>query len=300
MTPACAPADPAPRAPRIGLPAHAIDTHFHIFGPARDYPFAAGRSYTPLDASLADYEHLARQIGFSRAVVVQPSVYGADNKRTLAVLQEARMPMRGVVVIDETLTERELSRMHEFGVRGARINLVFTTGLRFATAQLLADRIRDLGWHLQFLVDVSQIENLAPEIEALRLPVVFDHFGHVPAGKGIRDRGFQSLVRLVREGLAWVKLSAPYRITTQPKPPFSDVTPFAEALVSANPDRILWGSDWPHPAITVPMPNDGDLADLAMAWVPSDVRRKFFVTNAEQLYGFEPIVPNEPSQEGSN
>ncbi|CAN5424303.1 amidohydrolase [soil metagenome] len=288
--PACAPADLSPRPPRSALPAHAVDTHFHIFGPATEYPYAAGRSYTPPDASLAQYEHLARRIGFTRAVVVHPSVYGTDTKRTLAILRETRMPMRGVVVIDETVSEHELLRMHNLGVRGARINLLFKAGVGFATARLLADRIRDLGWHLQFLVDVSEIDTLAIEIEALRLPAVFDHFGHVSAGKSIKNTGFQVLLSLVRDGRAWVKLSAPYRITTRQAPPYSDITPFAEALIAANPDRILWGSDWPHPSIAVAMPNDGDLADMAMSWTSdADIRQKFFVTNAERLYGFDPL-----------
>ncbi|BCG85630.1 GntR family transcriptional regulator [Mesorhizobium sp. 113-3-9] len=289
--PICEPADLAPRAPRSGLPANAIDTHFHVFGPRPDYPFASGRSYTAPDASLADYEHLARKIGFSRAVVVQPSVYGTDNRRTLDVLREARIPMRAVIVADETLPEREWLALHKLGVRGVRINLVFKAGNGLATARALASRIRELGWHLQFLVDVSTIADLADWVRALRVPAVFDHFGHVPTARGLADPGFQALLDLVREGSAWVKLSGAYRITGIPRPPYDDVRPFAEALLAANPERVLWATDWPHPAISVPMPNDGDLVDMALDWTTDPgLRRKLFVTNAERLYGFDTAI----------
>lgn len=289
MAPAyCAPADRAPRRPAVPLPAGTIDTHFHVFGPERDYPFAEGRSYSAPDASLEDYEHLARVLGFSRSVIVQPSIYGTDNSRTLDALSAARMPMRAIVVIDQQLPEAEWLRLHDLGVRGARINLVFKAGKGFETAAALAERISAFGWHLQFLVDVSTIHDLEASVSALGVPVVFDHFGHIPTWKGLGDDSFRALLRLVGKGIAWVKLSGAYRFTGHRLPPYRDVAPFADALVKANPDRILWATDWPHPSIPVPMPNDGDLADMAMAWVPDDAtRRKLFVTNAEALYGFD-------------
>lgn len=289
--PSCTPPDFAPRRPGTKLPAGAIDTHFHIFGPSAQFPYAATRTYTPPEASLAAYEHLAEQIGFSRAVIVQPSVYGTDNSRTLSVLRETRIPIRAIIVIDDKVSDCDLQSFHDQGARGIRLNLIFNPGESFAIATKLADMIRDLGWHIQFLVDISQIADLASRIDALRLPVVFDHFGHVPMQKGLQDPGFQDALALVRHGTAWVKLSGAYRITSQNSmPPYHDVAPAAQAFIAANEDRILWGSDWPHPAISVPMPNDGDLADMAMSWVAEPaLRQKFFVTNAEKLYGFEPI-----------
>lgn len=286
--PICEPADPAPRAPRTPLPVNTVDAHFHVFGPEPDYPFASDRSYTAPDASLFDYARLARKLGFSRAVVVQPSVYGTDNSRTLAALREARMPMRAIVVVDETLPEREWHALDELGVRGVRINLVFKAGKGLDTACALAGRIRELGWHLQFLADVSTMPDLANWIKKLRVPAVFDHFGHVPAARTTADAGFQALLQLVQEGHAWVKLSGAYRVTGTARPPYDDVSPFAGALLAANPERVLWATDWPHPAIAVPMPNDGDLTDMALGWTTDpDLRRKLFVTNAEQLYGFD-------------
>ena len=298
--PSCEPADPLPCAPRTKLPIGTVDTHFHVFGPIEDYPFDPARGYTPPDASLAQYEHLAGLLGFSRAVAVQPSVYGFDNSRILAVMREATMPMRGIAVIDPRLPDSDLIRLHEQGIRGVRINPVFTAKAGFSIAKPLADRIRPLGWHLQFLADVSEIAELARSVEALDIPVVFDHLGHIPTYKGTGNPGFQALLELVREGRAWVKLSGAYRITAQhTMPPYSDVAPFAEALVSANPERILWASDWPHPSIAVPMPNDGDLTDMALGWVSDpDIRQKLFVTNAERLYGFESVMPNHTAHEG--
>ncbi|MGB3899665.1 MAG: amidohydrolase family protein [Mesorhizobium sp.] len=291
--PLCDPADPRPRAPRTRLPPGTVDTHFHVFGPIEDYPLAPTRGYTPPDAPLAQYEELGRLLGFSRAVAVQPSVYGTDNRRILDAMRQSAMSMRGVAVIDADLPERELLRLHEQGIRGVRINPVFTAGTGFSIARPLADRVRTLGWHLQFLADVSKIADLARAVEALDIPVVFDHMGHVPAGKGVADKGFQALLGLVRDGRAWVKLSGAYRITAQrTPPPYGDAAPFAEALIAANPDRVLWASDWPHPSIPVPMPNDGDLVDMALGWAgEAEIRRKLFVTNAERLYGFEPILP---------
>ena len=288
--PLCEPADPALRAPATPLPAHAIDTHFHVFGPERDYPFAPGRSYSAPPASLDDYALLARRIGFSRAVAVQPSVYGTDNRCTLAALRDSPMPMRGIVVIDETLPDREWLDLHELGVRGVRINLVFKAGKGFASAAALAGRVRDLGWHFQFLVDVSEMVDLRNRIEALRVPAVFDHFGHVSARKGIGNAGFQDLLDLVRDGTAWVKLSGAYRITGERRAPYDDVRPFAEALIDASPDRVLWATDWPHPSIPVPMPNDGDLTDLLLRWLPDEAqRRRVLVDNPARLYGFSAV-----------
>ncbi|WP_374379622.1 amidohydrolase family protein [Dongia sp.] len=296
--PICEPPDFQPRSPRTQLPAHAIDTHFHVFGPASRYPLAPGRTYTPSDAGLDAYEELASVLGFDRAVIVQPSVYGVDNRRTLSVLDQTTLPMRAVVVIDADITDAELDSLNKRGVRGARINLVFNPGESFALATRLADRIRDIGWHLQFLVDVSTIEDLALRVKALRIPVVFDHLGHVPTSKGICNAGFRDLLKLVTEGIGWAKLCGSYRFTRERGlPPYSDVFPFAEALISANPERVIWGTDWPHPSIPVPMPNDGDLTEMVLRWATDEaLRRRIFVTNAETLYGFPPAAPLAKSE----
>jgi 2-pyrone-4,6-dicarboxylate lactonase len=278
------------------LPHGTIDTHFHLFGPARDFPYAAGRDYTPPDATMEQYLSLARGLGFSRGVIVQPSVYGTDNSRTLSALEEPPMPMRGVVVVGDTISRPELERMHRLGVRGIRINLLFGAGAEFETARRLAPRLRDMGWHIQFLVDISRFGDIRKRVEALAIPTVFDHFGHVPASRAAGDPGFNALLELLRDGLSWVKLSGAYRVTSETAAPYGDVAPLASALIAANPDRVVWATDWPHPAIRVPMPDDAVLARMAMGWVPdAATRQRLFVTNAERLYGFEPL-PDQTSQ----
>jgi predicted TIM-barrel fold metal-dependent hydrolase len=284
----CAPADPAPRSPGFRAPPDACDCHFHVFGPHELYPYAADRSYTPPDASVDAYRHLQRVLGVTRGVIIQPSVYGTDNSRTLAAAAELGPQVRIVSVIDDAATtDHDLEAMHRAGVRGVRLNLLFRGGISLGSARRIADRIRDLGWHIQLLADVTQFDALAAFVEALNVPVVFDHMGHVPPGTPTSNAGVQTLLSLLREDRAWVKLSGSYRLTGQRLPPYSDVTPLARALVGANSRRCVWGSDWPHPAIGVPMPNDGDLFDLLPVWVEdAAILQDVLVSNPARLYDF--------------
>jgi predicted TIM-barrel fold metal-dependent hydrolase len=271
------------------MPAGTCDCHFHVFGPAAQYSLAAGRAYTPPDASVAAYRKLASTLGIERAVIVQPSVYGLDNSRTLSAMQELGLPVRAVVVIDDTISDEELLDLHAKGVRGVRVNLIFG-GIAQATAERMAERIRDLGWHLQILANVATIPALRRWVAGLGLPVVFDHFGHAPTSAGVESPGFQALIDLVTDGLAWVKISAPYRISGLPNVPYQDVDPFAMALIKANPSRLLWGTDWPHPSIKQAVPNDGDLADLLLQWMPDiSLAKLVLVDNPAALYGFGAI-----------
>lgn len=273
------------------LPSGTIDTHFHLFGPESLFPYANGRSYTPEDASLDRYVALANKLGISRAVMVQPSVYGNDNSRLLSGMAASPIEMRGVVVVDPTVTDAELAALHDQGVRGIRINLVFKAGQGIATALQLAPRLRELGWHIQFLVDISTWPEAPEVVKRLGVPAVFDHIGHVPVQRSVKDRGFQNLMSLLRDGPAWVKLSGTYRMTERcDLPPYPDVRPFFDAAIAANPHRLLWGTDWPHSSIHVPMPDDAALADMTLDWIGSDnaLRRLVFVENPQQLYSFAP------------
>lgn len=290
----CAAAEHPTHAPKIRLPAGAVDTHFHVFGPVDRYPYAERRAYTPPDASFDCYRAMAGMLGIARAVIVHPSVYGMDNSRTLATPADADLPLRRIVVARPDITDGALASLHEQGARGIRINTVFSADAAFDDALALAARIRPLGWHIQFLTDVSTIPDLRQRVERLGIATVFDHFGHVNTRKGVGDPGFQALLGLVRDGLSWVKLSGSYRITGLHLPPYDDVAPFAQALVDANPSRLLWGSDWPHPSIPVAMPNDGALLDQMMDWVPDPaLRQRIFVGNPEELYGFPPADASE-------
>lgn len=285
--PLCQAWDPAPRPARFTPPPGAVDTHFHVFGPVERYPYVPGRSYTPPDAPLAAYEHMLATLGVERAVIVHPSVYGTDNRASLDALRESRLEMRAIAVVDDAVTEVELREMDALGVRGVRVNLLFGGGIAFEVAERIARRIADLGWHLQLLVDVSQFEALEARLLRLPLDTVVDHLGHMPTGKGLDHPGFQALLRLVASGRTWVKLSGTYRITREQQAPYGDVAPFARALIACNPERMLWATDWPHPAVQIPMPNDGALLDMLADWAPeAAVRNRILVDNPAQLYGF--------------
>ncbi|MBP0048277.1 amidohydrolase family protein [Marinobacterium sp. AK62] len=288
--PICDAADPFPRSPAFIMPALACDTHAHVFGPERLYDYTPNRTYTPPDAPVGAYRHLHQQLGICRGVLVQPSVYGTDNQLqldTLHYLNSQGLEYKGVAVVDADVDEGELDCLQEGGHCGVRMNLLFKGGIAWRDVEALAQRLAARNWHLQFLIDVSEFEELEARIRALPVPVVIDHMGHMDCRKGVSNVGFQALLNLLRDGQAWVKLSGAYRITAEQHPPYADVDPFAQALVEANAERCVWGSDWPHPHFSIPMPNDGDLLDLLARWVPDEARRnRILVDNPAQLYGF--------------
>lgn len=287
MIPICAGPDPAPRAPRFAMPPLACDTHAHVFGPAERYPYRPNRSYTPPDATFAQYRALLSTLGVERGVLVQPSVYGTDNRLLADTLRGAGPNFRGIAVLDATASDAELEALNALGVRGLRCNLLFRGGVAFADVEALARRIAPLGWHLQFLLDVSRFEDLERRLSSLPVDSVIDHMGHLPAGEGPTHPGFQALLSLLRQGRTWVKLSGSYRLTGQAVTPYGDVAPLARALIEAAPDRCVWATDWPHPQIPVAMPNDGDLLDQLADWIPDvETRRLILVDNPARLYGF--------------
>lgn len=283
----CQGPDPAPRKPRIRVPEGACDTHAHVFGPADRYPFIDDRTYTPPDASLDDYRRMLATLGIDRAVLVQPSVYGTDNTAMLDALAEAGPGFRGVAVVEVGVAEKELKRLHDAGVRGVRLNLLYKGGVSLTILGRLADKVKDMRWHVQVLLDVSDCPEFWRMAEVLPVEVVVDHMGHMPATKGTNDAGFQSLLDLARGGRAWVKLSAPYRASARGQPPYTDVDMLARALIEAAPGRMLWATDWPHPHVQTAMPNDGDLIDMLARWAPDEaVRNRILVDNPAKLYGF--------------
>lgn len=283
----CPPPDPRPRSPRARIPAGATDCHAHVIGPAWRYPFVAIRSYTPPDALLPDYQQMLDTLGFTRAVLVQPSIHGDDNTVMMHAIAEARgLDMRAVVVVPPDIEEASLRALHAQGARGVRINLIYAGGnVGLGAAAAISSRIVDFGWHLQVLANVSAIPDLMPEMARLPVPVVFDHFGHIPARKGAADKGFAAMLEMLRRGNTWVKISGAYRLSDAGFP-YADVRPLCEALLQANPDRLIWGTDWPH-TVTPAMPNDGDLIDLICEWLGDEALiEKVLVKNPERLYGF--------------
>jgi predicted TIM-barrel fold metal-dependent hydrolase len=290
QAPGCAPPDPAPRAPHFSLPPLSCDTHAHVCGPQSRYAYAPARIYTPPDALYPSYRAMLGALGVERAVLVQPSVYGTDNTALLDALALDPARLRGVAVIDAATPRAELERMHALGVRGMRCNIVDVKEgkgrLPLAQLKALAQLIRPLGWHLEFLMHVDEFPELDKLLADFPVDVVFGHLGYMRHGLGIDAPGFAALLRLLRGGRAWVKLTGPYRISGQALP-YADVTPFAHALVDAAPQRIVWGSDWPHVMVKGAMPNDGDLCDLLANWVPDPViRQKVLADNPARLYGF--------------
>lgn len=278
--------DPDTRRPKIKLPPGACDCHAHIFGPQARYRYDPKRRYTPPDAPISDYLRMLRTLGIERAVLVQPSVYMTDNSALLDALRETDFPLRGVAVVTDNVTDRELQAMHALGVRGLRLNLRFEAGVPPETAPRLAARIAPLGWHLQFRINPGDFVNVEPMLERLPVDIVIDHMGQVPVAEGVSGRSFQIILKLVRSGRCWVKLSAPMRMSQQ-EFPYADVVSFAWALVAAAPERMVWATDWPHTTITKKMPNDGDLCDLLADWIPDPAaRKKVLVDNPAKLYGF--------------
>ena len=290
--PVCAPPDPRPRAPRFRFPPLACDCHAHICGPQDLHRFIPERIYSPPDALLPDYGHLLRTLGCTRAVLVQPSFYGTDNSAMLAAMTAAGPAFRGVAVLADATTDREIEALHAAGVRGARLNIVDVREgkgvLPMERIARLADRIKPFGWHIEFLMHVDEFPELDRMLMPLPVTLVFGHLGCVAAEKGTTTPGFQALLRLLRGGRALVKLTGAYRISAQ-HPSFADTCPFAHALLAAAPDRVLWGTDWPHVMRrwTTPMPNDGDLADLLLDWIPDEaLRNRVLVDNPAALYGW--------------
>jgi predicted TIM-barrel fold metal-dependent hydrolase len=292
MIPAC-PAPREPSAPKIPLPAGACDTHAHVFGPASGFPYADDRSYTPPDAPLARYLHMLDTLGFARGVLVQGSAHGRDNSAMLDALARQPDRLRAVAVADETVPLAELGRWAALGVRGLRFNhffrdgkLHYRGGVTLEAARVLAPVMKELGWHLQLWIDVKDLPETIPILQSIGVPAVIDHMGRGDARAGIGTPGFQSLLRLVGEGGCWVKLSGAHRISRNP-PDYPDAQPFCEALVRANPERLVWGGDWPHPRMEDEMPDVGHLLDLFQQWTPDDAtRRRILVANPAWLYGF--------------
>ncbi|MDH5265474.1 MAG: amidohydrolase family protein [Betaproteobacteria bacterium] len=276
----------------MGFPALACDCHAHILGPASGFAYSPDRVYTPPDCLLPDYRAMLATLGVERAVLVQPSVYGTDNTVMLKALREAGSAFRGVAVVDWTVGDAVLGDLHALGVRGVRVNVVDVKEgggeLPLERLRGLARRIAPRGWHLELLAHVDGFPALDRDLADFPVEVVFGHLGYVRTGRGIDAPGFRALLRLLESGRAWVKLTGPYRISAGTMP-HADVAAFARELLRAAPDRVVWGSDWPHVMVKGAMPNDGDLADLLAGWIPDEaLRRRVLVDNPARLYGFPP------------
>ncbi|MBA2960623.1 amidohydrolase family protein [Ramlibacter sp. MAH-25] len=289
MPPLTQPPDPQPRRPRTACPPGAIDCHIHLFGPAERHPFHPDSKYVSADALPATHIALQDTLGLAGAVVVSGGGYGISHAHLAEVLEQHPGRFRGVALLPDDVSDAELRRLDGLGVRGARF---VSPGHRGALPRLsprLAARVAELGWHVQFYPAGDDLLQFADALAALPCPVVLDHFAAIPAAGGTGQPAFQRLLRLLDSGRFWVKLSGPMRCTPGDYP-YAPVTPLARALVAAAPQRLLWGTDWPHVNMNGrAMPNDGDLFDLLAEWVPdADVRARILVDNPRSVYGWPP------------
>ena len=284
------------------VPGGACDCHTHIHADPEKFPFFAGRVYTPEQASPQEMSELHRALNIVRVVIVTPSVYGTDNSATLFGMRARGATARGVAVIDDKTPESDLDAMQKDGFRGIRLNLA-TSGINDPNVakqrfQAAVDRIKARGWHVQLYTTLPLIAAIKELVAASAVPAVFDHFGGADAALGIEQPGFSDLVDLVKSGKAYVKISGGYRASKR-APDYPDVVPLAKTLIAANPDRVIWGTDWPPPnAVTPPgkkvtdvtpllQIDDGRLFNQLAVWAPdAAIRNKILVDNPARLYGF--------------
>ena len=293
----CMPPDPNPRKPGFILPPNSCDTHFHIFGPPEQFSFASTRQYTPPAAPLEHYLNMMAVIGIDRGVVVQPSVHGLDNSLTLDAIERAGGRFRGIARVDDKTTRSELQRLHEGGIRGVRFNLLDRPRGNVATDVFdrVVERIVELSWSVDLHIDPKNLLEQENRIRSLPMPVVFDHLARINPAEGLNQPAFQLLLDLLKKDHFWVKVSGADKVckttvSSYRGLPYIEVVPFARAVIEAAPDRVIWGTDWPHSNIFLPgkTPNDGDLLDLLLEFAPAEnIRRKILVDNPAALYGFE-------------
>ena len=286
----------------FAVPLFACDCHTHIFGNPAQFPFFAGRTYTPETALPGEMALMHAALRMERVVIVTPSVYGTDNSCTLYGMKARGANARGIAVIDEQTPATELERLRAAGFRGLRLNLATAGQTDAATArhrlQTAIGQAKSVGWHIQMFTSLTVIAGIRDLVMASDVPVVFDHFGGTVAASGLEQPGFSDLLELLRSGKAYVKVSGAYRASSQ-GPDYPDVTTFAQAMIGANADRVLWGSDWPHPDtasvagrkatdVSPLLPiDDGRLLNQLPVWAPdAAVRKKILVDNPARLYGF--------------
>jgi len=277
---------PSPSKPKLRLPPGSWDAHCHIFGPKEKYPFAATTSLNPADAPKEKLFALHRLLGIERCVVVQSAVHGTDNRVVEDALPAQGGAYLGIALLPATVSDAELRRLDRLGFRGVRFNFMqhLHRGASITEVMALAPRLAQIGWHLQIHMDGALIADMAPALERSPVPVVIDHIGRVDAALGLEQAPFQHLLRLMGDDRFWVKVSGCDRIT-RTGPPYADALPFARKLVAEFPERVVWGTDWPHPHHAGPTPDDGMLVDIIAEMAPSEaLRRKLLVDNPRRLY----------------
>src|SRR5437660_856645 len=285
MMPASQPTRPVRRAPHFKLPAGACDAHNHVFGPATKFPYAEGRRYTPEDAPKDALAALHAHLGIERTVIVQASCHGSDNRAMLDAIAANPAPSRGIAIVDDSFGAADYAALDRGGIRGVRFNFVRHLGGApdMALFGRVLDRIKPLGWHVVLHMDGPDIIPLSEMMRKLPLPFVIDHMGRVDAAAGTGQLAFRALLKLARRDNCWIKVCGSERISP---PPYTAAVPFARALIEASPDRVLWGTDFPHPNLNH-VADEADLVDLIPRFATTaTAQRKLLVDNPARLYGF--------------
>ena len=293
--------DPNPSRPAFTVPAGAVDAHCHVFGPGERFPYAPERKYTPCDASKEQLWALRDHLGFTRNVIVQATCHGSDNRALVDALRDPAGRARGVATIKPDISDHELEELHEAGVRGARFNFVkrLVDTLPHDSLAKVGERIQALGWHLVIYFESADLPELFDFFTSLPGTIVFDHMGRPDVKKDPDGPEFTLFVRLLEENeRMWSKVSCPERLSDDGPPAYGDVVPFAKRLVETFPDRVLWGTDWPHPNMKSHMPDDGQLVDyIPKIAATSELQRKLLVDNPMRLYWPEEIQTQEINDE---
>ncbi|MYZ49215.1 amidohydrolase family protein [Propylenella binzhouense] len=288
MPDAYQPFHPNPRKPAATLPPGACDAHCHVFGPAARFPFAEGRTYTPVDAPKERLFALHRHLGISRSVIVQASCHGTDNSAALDAIAAGNGNYRGIAMVERTIGTDAIRALDEGGMRGVRFNFVAHLGeaADLDAVHEIVEKIAPFGWHAVIHFDAARLEGLAPILKEIPVTMVIDHMGRVDAGAGLDQPAFRLLLELLEDEKFWVKVCGSERIS-RAGPPYRDAVPFGRTLVERFPDRVLWGTDWPHPNLRH-MADDGDLVDLVPLMAPTDdLMQRLLVDNPTRLYWTE-------------
>lgn len=285
----CRPPDPNPRKPIRTVPPKSCDTHAHIYEHPSKYPFSAKSAYEPALCPLSDYLKLLDVLGIERAVIVNPTAYGDDNTPTLDAIAQTGGRFRGVAVLRPDVTEAEIARLDAGGMRGVRTTTFAGGGTPVEHIAALADKVKAFGWFIQVhLSRIDDLMGLAPLLERLPTRYVIDHQGRVRGSQGVAHPGFRALLRLLRDDeKCWSKICSFYRLSEIGPPDYGDMRPVIEALIETAPDRLIWGTNWPHPQQDGPMPNDGDLMDIVLDWMgDAAIARRIMAENPARLFGF--------------
>lgn len=285
----CMPPDPDTRTPRFIAPPGSCDTHCHVFGPHALFPYHPTSSYHPPDGPREALATLHATLGIERAVIVQASCHGPDNRAMLDAIAHNPKNMRGVCIADDSFSDEDFADLHAGGIRGIRFNFVTHLGgtpdLEMMSRVLA--RVKPLGWHLVIHVNAEDIITFQDFFLKFDMNIIVDHMGRVPTSHGVHQQAFTTLKEFIKRDNWWVKICGSERISSA-GPPFYDAIPFAQELVESAPDRTLWGTDWPHPNIKTFMPNDGDLLDLVPLLARDQIlQKKILVDNPARLYGFD-------------